>query len=117
MKAIWKFQLSDGVTEIEAPIVKFLTVQLQAGTPCVWAIVDTDRRPKKFNVFLVGTGWEMDAITPDKYIGTVQIGGFVWHYFWEEIRTSPKIKEVITDQTFTVLASNPKNRSYPTLQR
>ena len=57
MKAIWKFQLSEGVTEIEAPVVKFLTVQLQAGTPCVWAIVDTDRRPNKFNVSLVGTGW------------------------------------------------------------
>lgn len=117
MKSIWKFQLEDGVTKIEAPIVKFLTVQLQSGIPCVWAIVDTDRRAKKFNVSLVGTGWEMEALNPDKYIGTIQIGGFVWHYFWEEIREPSKIKEVIKDQTFTVLAANPKHRAYPTLQR
>ncbi len=112
MKEIRKFELSDGVTEIEAPIVKFLTVQVQAQTPCLWAVVDTDRTAKKFKISSVIPGWDMGDINPDKYIGTIQIGGFVWHYFWEGIRTPTRLKEKIKDGTFTVLAANPQSRAY-----
>ncbi len=63
--------------------------------PSLWAVVDTDRTAKKFKISSVIPGWEIGNINPDKYIGTIQIGGFVWHYFWEWIRTPMRLKEKI----------------------
>ena len=85
MNTIWKFQLTDDVTEIEAHIIKFLTVQLQNGQPCVWAIVDPERTPKKYKINIIGTGWESTNIDPSQYIGTIQTGSYVWHCFWENV--------------------------------
>ena len=54
MNVIWKFPLSDEETIIEAHVVNFLTVQIQEGTPCVWAVVDPERAPKKYKVTIFG---------------------------------------------------------------
>ncbi len=83
MNAIWKFPLTEEETEIEAPIEQFLTVQMQGNTPCVWAIVNPNRAPKKYKVYVLGTGWECQKIDASRYIGTVQDGAYVWHCFWE----------------------------------
>ena len=87
MKEIWKFPLRDANTEINAPIVKFLTLQKQGDTVCVWAIVDTSMRASRYSVGFIGTGWMFDEIDYEKYIGTIQDGGFVWHYFWHQERS------------------------------
>ena len=79
MNAIWKFPLTAEETEIEAPIEHFLTVQMQGDTPCVWAIVNPDKTPRKYKVVIIGTGWECQRIDASKYIGTVQAGMYVWH--------------------------------------
>ena len=87
MNAIWKFPLTGEETELEAPIEQFLTVQMQDGTPCVWAIVNPDRASHKYKVVIIGTGWECQRIDASKYIGTVQDGMYVWHCFWDVIPT------------------------------
>jgi hypothetical protein len=58
-----------------------LSVQVQRGVVCIWAIVNPDPEldevPRSFEI--VGTGHEVPS--PSKFIGTVQIGEFVWHIF------------------------------------
>ena len=93
MNAIWKFPLTAEETEIEAPIEHFLTVQMQGDTPCVWAIVNPDKTPRKYKVVIIGTGCECQRIDASKYIGTVQAGMYVWHCFWDNIPTYKSVKE------------------------
>ena len=80
MNAIWKFPLTAEETEIEAPIEHFLTVQMQGDTPCVWAIVNPDKTPRKYKVVIIGTGWECQRIDASKYI-------------WDNIPTYKSVKE------------------------
>ena len=59
-----------------------LTVQVQYGVPCVWALCD-DALPKvRRHIVLYGTGQDLPN-NPGKYIGTVQFnnGGLVFHVF------------------------------------
>lgn len=93
MNAIWKFPLTSAETDIEAHIINFLTVQMQNGQPCVWAIVDPDREPKKYKVTILGTGWECRRIDASRYIGTVQDDMYVWHCFWEQETMHKNVQE------------------------
>ena len=104
MNVIWKFPLTNEETPIEAHVVEFLTVQMQDGTPCVWAIVDPDRQPNRYKVSSIGTGWECNRIDAPKYIGTVQQGMYVWHYFWEQEPAYRNVKE----DTFTMFSRQPR---------
>ena len=72
-----------------------LTVQMQGGTPCVWAIVTPDKMPRKYKVVIIGTGWECQRIDASRYIGTVQDGEYVWHCFWDNIPTYRNVKEPV----------------------
>ena len=91
MKSIYKYPINihKEKFDVDGPITKILTVQMQHGTPCVWAEVDTDAPIRHFAVFPIGTGWDVGAITNfDKatYLNTIQEfdGGLVWHmYYWE----------------------------------
>lgn len=69
----YKFLMPEGA--------EILTLQLQRGQPCMWALVETDN-PSEARVFeLVGTG---DTLKHDgRYIGTFQLdnGEFVGHLF------------------------------------
>lgn len=95
MNAIWKFPLTAEETEIEAPIEQFLTVQMQGGIPCAWAIVNPDKVSRKYKVVIIGTGWECQRIDASRYIGTVQDGGYVWHCFWDNVPTYRNVKEPV----------------------
>lgn len=95
MNAIWKFPLTAEETEIEAPIEQFLTVQMQGGTPCVWAIVNPDKMPRKYKIALINTGWECQRIDVSKYIGTVQGEMSVWHCFWDNISPCKTVNEPV----------------------
>lgn len=103
MNAIWKFSLTNEETLIEAHIIEFLTVQIQNGQPCVWAIVDPDKQPKKYKISIIGTGWECRRIDASKYIGTVQDGMYVWHCFWEQELAYKSAK----DTAFAMFSSQP----------
>lgn len=58
-----------------------LHIAQQDGVPCMWYECDTDMPNVRLDVYCVGTGYRMDGLPPMKYIGTVQIDGYVWHYY------------------------------------
>ena len=80
---IWKYRLKvTGTQGVMMPDEATpLCVQVQNGEPTLWALVD----PKNPNVCkgirMSGTG-ETRVPSDWQYIGTVQIDGYVWHYFW-----------------------------------
>lgn len=68
---------------IELPIgYSILTVQFQDGLLCLWAKIDLEHEFNKCSVEIIvhGTGHH-DAWADEKYIGTVQRHGMVWHIF------------------------------------
>jgi hypothetical protein len=88
-KQIWKFPISDDRQTISVPEIQksdVLTCQLQHGVLCLWIIVDTARKRKKYKVFTYGTGHPMGDESAF-YVGTYQIsdGDLIFHVFFEEI--------------------------------
>lgn len=84
MKTIWKFPLKViDVQAIEMPSgANMLAVQMQQGTPCVWAEVDPEAERVTRHIAIFGTGHPM----PDRvmeYISTFQLhdGALVFHAF------------------------------------
>lgn len=86
--SIWKFplQVTEGLQVLNLPVgaVK-LSLHLVAGTPSLYAVVDTEERntePRTF--YMLGTGWDASRCKPqDEYLGTLVINDLVWHYFEE----------------------------------
>lgn len=80
---IWKFSLPvRGEVELLMPIgAHILTVQMQYGEPCIWAMVnpDTILALRRFRIY--GTGHPITQ--QGTYLGTFQIpdGNFVGHVF------------------------------------
>ncbi len=84
MKKIWKYMLilSDHpfISMPKGAIV--LSVDVQDGHIQIWALVDPEapKEPRGFR--MAGTGHPVeDAIASMRFIGTVQMGEFVWHIF------------------------------------
>lgn len=86
MTTIWKFpiDLSQGPrVAIDMPMdAKILTLQVQNGVPCLWALVDPSAPIETKPFVVVGTGHEK-PIHATAYVGTWQDGPFVWHLFAE----------------------------------
>lgn len=84
MFSIWKYPLNtSGATELQMPAgAKVLSMQLQGGTPTLWAKVDTTAPLVERAFHVIGTGWEFD-FNPGEFIGTFQMAGgtFVFHVF------------------------------------
>jgi hypothetical protein len=55
----------------------------KTGMLCVWAKVDTDSPKTQVEFLIVGTGVPMheNPFGHEKYVGTAQMGPFVWHVF------------------------------------
>lgn len=82
MKAIWKFVFILDTTDISMPRgAKFLHVSLQAGEPCLWAIVDPQADKVRRLIRVRGTGYEIPDGDSELHIGTFQQGPYVWHVF------------------------------------
>ena len=85
MKKIFKFplQVSD-LQKISIPKDStLLTVQVQKGVPCLWALVDTDKETEERFIRIIGTGNLIPENTL-RYIGTFQVienNWFVGHVF------------------------------------
>lgn len=78
---IWKYQIQI-VDSFALKMPKGATIlcfQMQDGWPQIWATVDPDAEPEERRFAVVGTGNPMPAVRD--YIGTVQVGRFVWHLF------------------------------------
>ena len=83
MKTIHKFILtlaSEQTVQMNEG-AKPLTIDMQYGSPCLWAEVDTDKpmRPVTISVFGTGQGLPEDCGT---YLGTVRPTDYlVFHYY------------------------------------
>lgn len=84
-KSIWKFQLeTTDIQIIEMPAdVEILTIQIQNGVPCIWALVSPDAPKRKVAFEIYGTGNPVPENAKRKYIGTYQLekGALVFHCF------------------------------------
>ena len=81
-KTIWKFQLEPVISMPKG--AEILTVQTQAGTPFVWALVnpEAENEYRYFDIF--GTGHNVPVGTEVmKYVATYQLhgGNLVFHVF------------------------------------
>lgn len=86
MDMIGKIQLSyvDSYQEISLPYkAKILSLQEQAGIPCMWVLGDFSSKgiQKRIKVYKLPTGHVSDYPRYMEYIGTLQTGPLVWHYF------------------------------------
>lgn len=85
MKRIFKFplQVAD-LQKVSLPKDSiFLTVQVQRGIPCLWALVDTDKETEDRFIRIIGTGHSVPENVL-RYIGTFQAlenNWFVGHVF------------------------------------
>lgn len=89
MKTIWKFPLEvTDVQQIEMPKgAEPISVQVQGGVLCIWAVVDTSRPSEKRTIRTIGTGQPMDEkVAQMKFLGAYQLqdGALVFHVFYYE---------------------------------
>lgn len=84
MKTIYKYPLevTDRQTLMLPAHPEFLTVAVQRGQPCIWALIDTDAELTPFTIAMCGTGSPCDRVR-DEYLGTVLLldGELVLHVF------------------------------------
>lgn len=85
MKRIFKYPLK--VTDLQKISMPkdstLLTVQVQKGIPCLWALVDMDKETEKRLIGIIGTGNPVPENVL-RYIGTFQAlenNWFVGHVF------------------------------------
>lgn len=79
----YKIQVVDDQT-ISIPLgAKLLTVQVQNGIPCLWALVDTEQKHEDVFIEIVGTGNPVTGTDSREYISTFQLHGgrLVFHVF------------------------------------
>lgn len=84
MQKVYKYPIHDLATrEIELPAgAHILTVQMQQGQPCLWALVDPNAPMEKRQILIVGT--EHALIEPiHRHVATFQMmeGSLVFHFF------------------------------------
>ena len=85
MQAIYKFPfaLSDKTVITMPRSAQILCVQVQAGLPCIWALIREIDGPTIDRTYTTyGTGHQHEAIT-GRYVGTYQLdgGALVFHVF------------------------------------
>lgn len=82
-KIIYKYPLSAGSGQqtIYLPDnAQLLSVQEQGGVPALWALLDFSKPNSSRFINCYGAGNQIND-NPGFFLGTVQIGGLVWHYF------------------------------------
>lgn len=83
-KTIWKFpfKTADKI-DLEMPVAaKVLSVQVQRGQTCIWALVDPTMSLKTRSFRIFGTGHPIDSLL-GAHVGTYQLAGgdLVFHMF------------------------------------
>jgi hypothetical protein len=59
-----------------------LSVQMQHGSPQLWAMVNTEEPKADYTVLCYGTGHEVQPLPVGyEFLGTIQFGSLVFHYF------------------------------------
>lgn len=86
MKRVYKYPLDiqDEVTVMMPKGARVLSVQVQNGRPCLWAVVDPNEMTLEERFFrIAGTGHSIQDDVVDGFIGTIQMydGRLVFHVF------------------------------------
>ncbi len=82
---IWKYPLAiadqQEITIHEG--ARILSVQMQDGKLCLWAMIRPDRPEERMVINVIGTGHPIDIGEDEdlQHLGTVQQGALVWHVF------------------------------------
>lgn len=85
MRRIWKYDLKEnGVTTIQGRIRNIKTIMVQDSIPRIWIEMDDDYDEISIDIVSIGTGWEIptEVLGKMKYINSVIVGDYVWHYHW-----------------------------------
>lgn len=92
-KAIWKYPLAvESRQVISMPVgAQILSVQVQGGTPCLWALVEIGAPPRDRGIQVFGTGHPADDA--GVFIGTFQLSGgmLVFHVFEDRDNAHPAL--------------------------
>ncbi len=87
MKAIYKYflEITDRQTLTLPQYAQILTVQVQAGNPYLWALVDPNAPKAEYHFAIFGTGYPVSPDLALAYIATFQQyeGKLVFHVFEE----------------------------------
>jgi len=86
MLTVWKYPLyTEDYFSLSLPSgSEILTVQMQHGSPQIWALVNPDNQEEERKFRLAGTGHNIEHAKEDmKYIGTFQLydGDLIFHLF------------------------------------
>jgi hypothetical protein len=85
VRAVWKFKLADGVDHfaLDMPVgATILSVQVQNGEPCMWALIPDTSGDREMRVFRIyETGHSMIITEKLLFLGTIQQPPYVWHLF------------------------------------
>lgn len=85
MMSVWKYTFEvDDIVRIAMPTrARLLSVQIQHGRPCLWALIDPDAATVDRILHILGTGHNTERVYFADYVGTfMQAGGdLVWHVF------------------------------------
>jgi hypothetical protein len=85
MRTIYKYELTPNGIVADMPRgAEVLTVQVQHGKPCIWAMVDPDAPTHTRHFRVIGTGHRFEAdVLRSMYVGTFQLegGSLVFHVF------------------------------------
>lgn len=88
MAVVYKYQLvvTDRQLVTMPKEAKILTVQVQNGTPCIWALVNPENETEDVPIRIHGTGHNISDPERLAYIGTFQMPryGLVFHAFLEQ---------------------------------
>lgn len=85
MKVIYKYRLD--ITDCQNILLPkdsaLLSVKMQHGTMCLWALVDTSNPVEYQEFYVIGTGNPIPekVIKNANFLSTVLDGSFVWHVF------------------------------------
>ncbi len=83
-RTVYKYTIPGPDCVIEMPCDAYiLTMQMQRGEPCIWAMVTPDADKVQRHFVMRGTGHQLDDWeSSDNYIGTFQTRqGLVFHLF------------------------------------
>lgn len=84
MTTIWKFSapITDDFAVVAPDGARFLSVQMQAGKPCIWMLVDPSKPARSYMMRWYGTGHDLDMpVDAMTFLGTVQLHELVFHLF------------------------------------
>lgn len=85
MRRIFKYQLSISDEQtVSLPIgSRILSLQVQRGIPCIWAIVDDEQsKTSQVVIRMFGTGHCISyEESNDRFAGTIQVRDLVFHVF------------------------------------